>query len=123
MTNDYEQKFKATFRINLSLYLQRKLIDSMSIWHSLIYLFLIFIGLKKYALSITNSNCGLTEYNINLLEHSKPGIKKVFDILALESSYPVIIQSHTGMDYSIIITILLQSLLKVPKKVDALLIV
>jgi protein-tyrosine phosphatase len=55
---------------------------------------------------------GLFGLYISILDLSKPAIKKIFDILANEASYPVIIHCSAGKDRTGVIVALIQKLVK-----------
>jgi protein-tyrosine phosphatase len=100
----------------------RMLVSKLTWLDFFLLLFFMAIGRRLSAISILGKNVmqprGLSGLAIDTLEASGKEIKAVFDILASESSYPVLIHCTQGKDRTGLITQLLLLLLNVP--VDAI---
>lgn len=68
-------------------------------------------------------NGGLIGLNKALIDHSREGIKHVFDILSLDENFPVLIHCNAGKDRTGLIIALIQKLLDVTDKVLLFLII
>jgi hypothetical protein len=68
----------------LSRYLDNAILNSLPFWKYVIYLFLLFVGFKRYALIYIAKNSfvgyGIYAYYVALIECAKPGIKQVFEV-------------------------------------------
>jgi protein-tyrosine phosphatase len=82
-----------------------------------VYILLRLFGFPNYARQFVVKNSflvrdGLFGLYISILDSSQPALKKIFDILAVEASYPVIIHCSAGKDRTGVVVALIQKLVK-----------
>ncbi|WPH01155.1 Hypothetical protein R9X50_00399000 [Acrodontium crateriforme] len=94
------------------------LIKQLSYWHAAKLAGLYVFGFRKEAISVLGTNVmaarGLAGLAEDSLEHCTAEVKAVFDVLADDSAYPVIVHCTQGKDRTGLITLLVLLTLGVP---------